>query len=109
MSKTNINEIEINGVCYVPKTLHNSLPTGPRAIVVLDRGWVVAGDVTEKDGRLLIDNAVHVRSWSDIGYDGLVSSGGRGPKVVVKKMTSRFDAPKDSELFRTPVEKDWGL
>lgn len=104
-----MNEIEINGQKYVLASAVPSVPSGNRCVLVLDRGWIVAGDITEENGRIRVDRAVHVRSWSSIGFDGLIASGGRGPDVVVKLMISRFDCPADAEIFRVPVEDSWGL
>lgn len=109
MSDNKPHEISIDGTKYVradgvqpPK-----LP-GKRAVVVLDRGWIVAGDVTEDDGRLKITRAVHVRSWSSIGFDGMVANP-NDKQVTLRPMPNGFDAPADAELFRVPVGDDWGL
>ena len=105
-----IDQLEINGVKYVrADQVTASVPNGKRAIVVADRGWIFAGDVEEKDGRILLSRAVHVLNWTSIGYAGLIASGGRGNNVTVKKLTTVVDLPSDSELFRNPVEDNWGL
>lgn len=80
---------------------------GKRAVVVLDRGWIVAGDVEDKNGRIKITRAVHVRSWSSVGFDGMIAN----PKanVVLKPVPEGFDCPADAELFRVPVADDWGI
>ncbi len=96
--------IEIDGVKYTPET---KLP-GKRYVVVLDRGWIVAGDVEDKDGRIKITRAAHVRSWSLIGFDGMIAKG-KGDNVVIKPIPNGFDCPADAELFRVPVADDWGL
>ena len=59
MSKTEINEIEVNGVAYVRKDGASAGPhiPGKRAVVFVDRGWAFAGDVEEKDGRILLSRA----------------------------------------------------
>ncbi len=43
--------IEINGITYRRQGEHE---TGERNrfVVVADRGWIFAGDLTEKDGRI---------------------------------------------------------
>ena len=108
----NVNEVSINGVKYVRADsvpAAETPPTGKRAILVLDRGWIVVGDVDDANGRISVTRAVHVRSWSSIGFDGLVASGGRGSSVVVRSIPNGFDAPADAELFRVPVEDNWGL
>ena len=46
----------LNNVEYVRKDSIKAHPRilGTRAVVVVDRGWIFAGDVERKDGRLII-------------------------------------------------------
>lgn len=101
-------ELAIDGVRYIRNDLVTTPITGTRAVLVLDRGWIVAGDVTEKDGRLKVTRAVHVRSWSNIGFDGMVANP-KNSNVTIKPIPNGFDVPADAELFRVPVADDWGL
>ena len=102
----NKNEVTIDGIVYIRKDVLQ--PTGKRAVVVLDRGWIVAGDVEDKDGRIYITRAVHVRGWSNIGFDGMIQNP-KSQSVILKPVPNGFDAPADSELFRVPVDDTWGL
>ena len=99
-----VNTISINGVEYVPV---NAQPKGSRAVVVVDRGWIFAGDVTRKDGRILISRALHVFKWESIGFAGMVAS----PKKAKADLRSipDVDIPEGSEIFCVPVPDDWGL
>lgn len=45
-----MTSIIVDGIEYAPA---KQVP-GTRAIVVVDRGWIFAGDVTRKDGRILL-------------------------------------------------------
>lgn len=45
-----MNTINVNGVEYRSVTTQ----TGSRAVVVVDRGWIFAGDVTRENGRILL-------------------------------------------------------
>jgi hypothetical protein len=94
--------ITIDGQVYV-----KSQPNGKRAIIVVDRGWIFAGDVEERDGRIYLSRAVHVQSWESVGFSGLVED----PKVAKAKIKAcaNVDIPKDSEIFRVPVGDLWGL
>ena len=58
--------VEINGVEYVRA---GARPTGNRAVVVVDRGWIFAGDVTRENGRIYLTKAVWVFRWESIGFD----------------------------------------
>jgi|ERR1019366_288615 hypothetical protein len=103
-------EIVIDGLKFVQEGSVKAEPSlpGKRAVLVLDRGWIVAGDVEEKDGRLLVSRALHVRSWSSIGFDGMVANP-KSDNVIIKPLPNGFNVPKDAELFRVPVSDDWGL
>ncbi len=49
------NEIEINGIKYTRSdSVAAPVPSGNRAVVVVDRGWIFAGDVTEENGRVYL-------------------------------------------------------
>ena|ERR1035437_2279070 len=104
-----VEEISINGIKYLrADAIVERAKPGKRAVLVLDRGWIVAGDIEDVNGRIKVTRAVHVRSWSSIGFDGMVED----PKtsgVVIKPFPNGFDCPADCELFRVPVSDDWGL
>jgi len=93
----------IDGIEYI----RADSAAGKRAVIVCDRGWIFAGDVTEENGRIRLARAIHVCSWSDIGFDGLITAG-KSTKVVLKPI-SDVDIPADSELFRVAVSDNWGL
>lgn len=110
MSETQIEVLTINGVKYLrADQVPASTPVGNRHILVADRGWIFCGDLEREDGRILLTRAVHVRSWSSIGFDGLIESGGRGSNIVVRKLAQSVDLPENAELFAIPVANDWGL
>lgn len=96
------NSVTIDGVTYVRQQVN-----GNRAIVVVDRGWIFAGDVTEANGRIKLSRALHVFSWSGIGFAKMVESP-KSDKVDLRAV-SDIDIPRDAEVFRVPVADDWGL
>lgn len=100
--------ISIDGIDYIRADSQPKPPTGIRAVVVVDRGWVFAGDVTRVDGRIRLSRAVHVRSWSNNGFDGMISAG-KCSTVVIKDLPNGVDMPADAELFCIPVGDSWGL
>lgn len=107
--ETNIKTITINGVEYVEKSAATEqAKPGKRAVLVLDRGWIVAGDVEDVDGRIKVTRAVHVRRWDEIGFDGMIADP-KSKKVTLKPIPNGFDCPADAELFRVPVGDEWGL
>ena len=95
--------VVIDGVEYAPVTK----ASGTRAVVVVDRGWIFAGDVTEENGRIYLDNAVWVFRWDSIGFASVVET----PKqkgVDIRPVKTRVNIPAASEVFRLPVPDSWG-
>ncbi len=93
-----------NGIEYAPL----SRPSGTRAVVVVDRGWIFAGDVTRENGRIRLDRAVWVLRWESIGFDGLIADP-KSSKVTLRQMPNGVDIPEGAEIFMVPVDDSWGL
>jgi len=91
--------VTINGIEYAP------VVCGNRAIVVVDRGWIFAGDVTESDGRILLTRAVWVFRWESIGFSAVIEY----PEKADIRNIAEIDIPRGSEIFRVPVHDQWGL
>ena len=92
--------ITINGAEYAPIKAN-----GNRAVVVVDRGWIFAGDVAEREGRIYLSRAVWVFRWEAVGFAGVIAE----PAKADIRPIANLDIPVGSEIFRIPVEKDWGL
>lgn len=105
MEPTSVEVISINGVEY---TKSKPSVSGKRAVIVVDRGWVFAGDVERKDGRIRLTNAVWVFRWESIGFDGVIANP-KSEKVTIKKMANDVEMPADAEIFCIPVADGWGL
>jgi len=105
-----LETITIHGEEYVKKSDVNTHTPRPeeRAVFVVDRGWIFAGDVTRKDGRIILTNSVWVRNWSSIGFDGVIKNP-KDSNVELRKMYEAVNIPDASEIFCIPVSKDWGL
>ncbi len=99
------NRIEINGVEYVRA---DTRPTGTRAVVVVDRGWIFAGNVTRENGRIRLDRAVWVFRWESIGFDGMIANP-KSSQVTIRSMPNGVDLPEGAEIFCVPVDDSWGL
>lgn len=98
-----MKNITVDGVEYAPV-----VPNGKRAVIVVDRGWIFAGDVAEANGRITLTRAVWVFRWESVGFDGVIANPKSG-KVTIKKLDSPVDIPSDAEIFRVPVAENWGL
>ncbi len=94
--------ITVDGAVY-----RRESPNGNRAVVVVDRGWIFAGDVTESNGRIKLSRALHVFRWESIAFDGMIADP-RSSKVTLKKIAD-VDIPVGAEIFRVPVGESWGL
>ena len=106
--QTDIETMKINGIDYVRADQIQAEPNGNRAVVVVDRGWIYAGDVTEENGRIRLDRAVWVFRWESIGFAAMVSDP-ESSNVDIRKMNYPVDIPQTAEIFRVPVPDDWGL
>ena len=104
------DEIIINGVKYVPETTVNKfVPTGNRAVVVIDRGWIFAGDIEDlSDNSIRLNNAVWVFRWEEVGFNGVIDDP-KNSKVHLRVMNNPVEVPKGSVIFRVPVCDNWGL
>lgn len=102
---SNPNTISINNVQYVRADSIQPKPTGNRAVIVVDRGWIFAGDVTREDGRIKLSRVVWVFRWENIGFSGVIDN----PKKATLKLMADVDIPEGAEIFCVPVCKDWGL
>ena len=97
----NMENVTINGVEYAPV---GKRITGTRAVVVVDRGWIFAGDVTRENGRIILTRALHVFKWEGIGFAKMVETG----KADLRPIND-VDCPEGAEIFCVPVSDDWGL
>ena len=98
-------KIEINGVEYVRADVR---PIGTRAVVVVDRGWIFAGDVVRENGRIRLDRAVWVFRWESVGFDGVIADP-KSAKVTIRPIPNGVDLPEGAEIFLVPVDDSWGL
>jgi hypothetical protein len=106
MSNIKLNVLTVNGVDYAP--VSDVIPTGNRAVVVVDRGWIFAGDVARENGRIRLSRAVWVFRWESVGFDGVIANP-QSSKVTIKPMPNGVDLPAGAEIFCVPVSDDWGL
>jgi hypothetical protein len=104
-----LSTIEINGVQYAPVGSAPSVPSGNRAVCVVDRGWIFAGDVVtdEVTKDLIIHNAIHVFRWESIGFTGVLANP-KDSKVTLKTSPYPVRVPSGSVIFTVPVDETWG-
>jgi hypothetical protein len=98
-----MENVTINGIEYRPVKSE----AGTRTVVVVDRGWIFAGDVTRENGRIYLRNALHVFKWENLGFSGMVAD----PKKAKADLRpiADVDIPAGAEVFCVPVPDGWGL
>lgn len=103
-SKTmeSIGSIVVNGIEYVPAAA--AKPSGTRAVIVVDRGWIFAGDVTRENGRIRLSRAVWLFAWESIGFAKVIET----ERADIRPITD-VDMPEGAEIFCVPVHDNWGL
>ena len=107
-------EITIDGIKYInEKDVSQHQSENNRHVVVIDRGWIFAGDLTEKrdphgDLRIILTNVVWVFKWNSIGFSAAIENP-FDENVDLRPMDQIIDIPKDTEIFRIPVPSNWGI
>ena len=101
--------LTLNGIEYVrADAIPEAKPNGKRAVVVVDRGWIFAGDVTREGGRIRLARAVWVFKWEGVGFAAVVADPKSG-KADIRKLSTTVEIPEGAEIFSLPVGDDWGL
>lgn len=78
------NKIEINGEVYIKESeVKNSkeYTASPVQIVVLNRGWIVVGNVQEVGSKTIIQNASVIRNWGTKNGLGELALNGKLPET----------------------------
>ena len=103
---TKPNTIKIDDVEYVRSDMVKAPITGSRAVIVVDRGWIFAGDVVRENGRIKITRAIHVFRWESIGFDGIQL---QSPAVLVNAQddarTAAAAPTRPAEIERERVRR----
>ena len=98
--------IAIDGIQYVRADFVPDVkPAGNRAVVVIDRGWIYAGDVTRENGRIRLDRCVWVFRWESCGFAAVIDD----PSKADIRKHAAIDMPEGAEIFSVPVHDQWGL
>jgi hypothetical protein len=110
MSDASSLAIEINGVRYVPEFAGApaTLPLGNRAVFVIDRGFIYAGDWSLIDDEYTLANAVNLRRYESIGFEGVLQDP-KSSNATIVPVPYPVIVPTGSVLFRIPVPQGWGL
>jgi hypothetical protein len=106
MTSAELSFISVNGVEYVKAdSIPAAKPNGNRAVIVVDRGWIFAGDIARENGRIKISRAVWIFRWENCGFAKVVED---PSKADIRPMAD-VDMPESAEIFCVPVSDNWGL
>ena len=97
--------LNFNGVEYIRADAIQQNPAGNRAVIVVDRGWIFAGDITRENGRIKISRALHVFKWESVGFAGMIEN---TEKADLRPIAD-VDIPEGAEIFCVPVSESWGI
>lgn len=92
--KQKINELEINGITYVPKDSIQQTKefTGDIKIVVLQRGWIYIGRFERNGNDCKLHNAYNIRTWGTTkGLGELVNGATSSTKLDKCEGVVEFD------------------
>lgn len=104
----NLTNEDVKNIIECAKKLNvkNTEPSN-RFVVVVDRGWIFAGDMSETpDGYVKLSLAIHIISWHSVGFSGMILD--PNSKNVTLRPVNDVEIPEDSIIFRVPVGKNWG-
>lgn len=104
-TKAEMKVIEINGIEYVPVSSMSTAPAGNRIVLVVDRGWIFAGDSVRENGRIKLTNAVWVFRWESCGFSKVIEDASNADIRPIADV----DVPEAAEIFCIPVPDGWGL
>lgn len=74
--KTEVQELSVNGVTYVPKGNAAPQVAGPIKIVILQRGWVMVGYYKRDGENCSLTNASVLRNFGTTKGLGEIAAGG---------------------------------
>ena len=78
---------------------------GDRHLVVLDRGWIFAGDMSLKDNVYTVVNCKNVRKWGKGGFGALTKSASLAGATLDECEPIRFKS--SALIFAVPIAEDW--
>lgn len=97
--------VMVGNVRYVPEVAESEIK-----IVVLDRGWVVVGYVSYKDGFTFIDRGAVIRNWGttrglgEIAADGPTANTNLDFCPTVKAKNPIFEMNCEGEKWKTKLQ-----
>jgi hypothetical protein len=79
--------------------------TGDLNIVVLHRGWIFVGELSEAGDGYRLDSCRNVRKWASGGFGGL-SHGAKSSGATLDD-AQPMEFPADAMIFCSELPEDW--
>jgi len=86
MTKEITSKIQLNGETYVKESeikKQSKYKASPVQILVLNRGWIVVGNVSESVNKTIIQNAAVIRKWGTTKGLGELAIKGKLPDTIL--------------------------
>jgi hypothetical protein len=102
--------ININGIEYVPAGSYKVIQTKKQTkkqIVVLQRGWIVVGDVEKTETEVLINNCSVIRVWGTSRGLGQIAENGPTSTTKLDPCPPVSAHPLSVVLFMNVNESKW--
>ena len=98
--------LKIDNVEYVRKDSIEFKPS-KKQIVVLQRGWIVVGDVYREENEVTISNCSVIRNWGTTKGLGEIAENGATAKTVLDKCPPVSVHPLSIVLCMNVNEEKW--
>ena len=102
-----MKEITINNEIYIKKSEIAGYQPSPIQIVVLHRGWIVVGNVSEKEGKTYIQNASVIRVWGTTKGLGELAEKGKTEKTILDKCPDVSTKTDNVVLVMNCNQENW--
>ena len=83
--ESEVKEIKINGIDYIPKGSESKEVVGDVKIVILQRGWIMIGRFERNGNDCKLHNASVIRQWGTTAGLGELASEGAKPNTKLDK------------------------
>lgn len=98
--------MSINDIDYIRADSVNVRPT-KKQIVVLQRGWVVIGDVEKTEAEINISNCSVIRVWGTSKGLGEIADGGKTSETILDPSPDIIVHPLSVVLFMNVNQSNW--
>ena len=95
--------ITIDGVDFVRADSIQPKPDGDRHIVILDRGFIFEGVLSEDDGVYTLTDCANIRRWERGGTGGMLKSAGKSGASLDDSADIKWSKGSEHFMAATPI------